>query len=79
MKLAVFKDGYRYIVGPKDQSAYSVTDGFDEFCYREDAVAAMKELEALDDATLQGRLRRFYTDERFEAACDSGVYGPDWD
>lgn len=77
--MKIYKDGRRWIVGPDEQGCTSMTDGYADYDSYKQAKAGMERLKKLSTAELAAKLRVFWTDQRFEQACDNGKFGPSWD
>jgi len=76
-KFRAYRDGDRYIIGrPEDQTCYSQTRGFATAYSQHEAREKIRELEA-NPPTREPKV--YWTDERFEDACDAGEFGPAWD
>jgi len=76
--LTIFQDYDRYIIAPKAQTSLSMTTGlFDAYSLKE-AKALLVEARAMSDEEVSANLRTFWTDGRFEAACEAGKFGVGW-
>lgn len=76
--MKIYRDGYRWIVGPDEQGCYSMTEGYSDHDSLKRAKIAAKELNKKTKEELDGMLMVFWTDERFEQACDAGKFGTEW-
>jgi hypothetical protein len=76
--LTIFQDADRFIIGPKGQSCYSMTSGVFEAYSMKEARALLAEAQAMSAEELDENMRTFWTDARFEAACDAGRFGAEW-
>ena len=76
--LTIFQDYDRYIIAPKAQTSLSMTTGlFDAYSMKE-ARALLETARAMSAEEVQAGLRTFWTDGRFEKACDAGKFGAEW-
>lgn len=74
-KFTAFLDGDRYIIGRvSDQSCYARTMGFATAYSKAEAKALIKEFTANPPAR---EPKVYWTDGRFEIACDDGKFGAD--
>lgn len=77
--LTIFQDDDRFIIGPVAQSyGYSMTQGICDAYSVSEAKALLAEARALTDEQIAAKVRVFWTDGRFEAACDGGRFGAAW-
>lgn len=76
--LTIFADYDRYIIAPKAQTSLSMTTGLDEAYSLKEARAMLAEWASKSEAEVTAALRTFWTDGRFEAACDAGKFGGAW-
>jgi len=77
-ELTIFKDYDRYIIAPRAQTCLSMTTGLWEAGTLKQAQKLLAEAQAMTPEAIAAELRTFWTDGRFEAACDAGKFGPDW-
>lgn len=86
---AIFKDGDRFILGAREwQTCISMTIGLNGATFYSDEVskkdrpAYMRKLIRRAQITPLARCEElkhtFWTDSRFEQACDDGVFGAAW-
>lgn len=76
--LTVFRDYDRFIIAPKAQTSLSMTTGLFEAYSAKEAAALLNDARAMSDEDVTSNLRTFWTDGRFEAACDAGSFGAEW-
>jgi hypothetical protein len=77
--LKIYQDQNRFIIGRSEwQSCLSMTVGVLETYSRKAAIAERKRLEALPLETLEAAKKTYWTDGRFEVACDAGRFGAAW-
>ena len=76
--LTIFRDYDRYIIAPKAQTCLSMTTGLFEAYSMKQAAALLTEARAMSAEEVQAGLQTFWTDGRFEAACDAGKFGVAW-
>lgn len=76
--LTIFQDDDRFIIAPKAQTSLSMTAGlFDAYSMKE-ARALLAEARKMSAEEVRANLRTFWTDGRFEKACDAGKFGVEW-
>ncbi len=78
MDLTIFRDGDRYIVGPRAQSCRSMTDGLGSASTKREAREVLAAAQAMTPEAQKAALRVYYTDDRFEEAEAAGAFGPSW-
>lgn len=72
-----YRDGDRFIIGrASDQTMTSRTLGFASAYSEREAGELVKQFNAKPPA---GEPKVYWTDERFETACDEGKFGAEWD
>jgi hypothetical protein len=76
--LTIFQDYDRFIIAPKAQACLSMTTGIFEAYSMKEARALLSEARAMSAQEISASLRTFWTDGRFEAACDAGKFGVAW-
>jgi hypothetical protein len=76
--LTIFRDGERYIIAPKAQIGFSQTDGLWEAYSKRQALKLLAEARAMTDDEIKANIVTFWTNERFETACDAGHFGAAW-
>lgn len=76
----IFRDADRYIVGRDSWqgSAVSMTDGVVQVGSRAEAQQMLQEVSEWTEAQAEAERRVYWTDSRFEEACDASRFGPDW-
>lgn len=76
-KFTAFLDGDRYIIGrASDQTGYSMTMGFASAYSKREAADLIRKFNA-DPPKQEPRV--YWTDQRFEIACDDGKFGAAWE
>lgn len=76
-QFTAYLDGDRYIIGrAADQTCYSRTLGFASAYSKCEAAALVKKFNADPP---KGEPKVYWTDQRFEMACDDGKFGAEWE
>lgn len=76
-KFTAFRDGDRFIIGrASDQTMYSRTLGFASAYSKREARELIAEFNSNPP---QRDPKVYWTDERFETACDEGKFGAEWE
>lgn len=76
--LTIFQDYDRFIIAPKAQTCLSMTTGLFEAYSAKEAGKLLAEARQMSEQAINDALRTFWTDGRFEAACDAGKFGVEW-
>ncbi len=77
--LTIFTDTDRFIIGRRsDQTCYSMTTGVAEAYTKAEARRALNEARQMTEAQLEAAKRTYWTDGRFESACEAGRFGAEW-
>jgi|GEM_PF-4913348 len=77
-ELTIFQDYDRYIIAPRAQSCLSMTTGLWEAYSIKQARKLLAEARAMTPEAVKAELQTFWTDGRFEAACEAGKFGAEW-
>jgi hypothetical protein len=78
-ELKVFRDSDRFIIGAREwQTCLSMTMGVAEAYSVREAKALVQKWSSKSAQEIEAAKRVYWTDGRFEAACDAGRFGSPW-